>query len=230
MLCEACDIEEPNISEMIQYNSIVCGGANDKGVFQMWCEAIWHCLQSRKFQSVLHHLGGDPSNEVHFVKQCPNESEWVECNGDCSYKKQFCVKCQIPTKSFQVDAMVILHVHNQMVPVLQYEVSGEKPKVNKDVKKFSILSCWNLCYTESTYAVEIGTDFATFICYQKNCTTAAIDCNSYLVQFHGKRADGGKFSASIIKFVEMLVVALDHAYHKEGDIYKQVRHLIAIGK
>ena len=40
MLCEACDIEEPSISETIQYNSIVCGGANDKGIFQTQCEAI----------------------------------------------------------------------------------------------------------------------------------------------------------------------------------------------
>ena len=167
---------------------------------------------------------------MHFVKQCLNESEWAKCTGDCSYKKQFGVKCQIPTKSFQADSMVILHVHDQMVPVLQYEVTSKKPTVNKDVKKLSILSCWNLCCADSTYAVEIGKDFTTFIYYQKNCTTTTIDCNSYPVQFHGKRADGGKFSASIIKFVEMLVMALDHAYHKEGDIYKEVRHPIAIGK
>ena len=92
------------------------------------------------------------------------------------------------------------------------------------------MSCWNLCCTDSTYAVEIGKDFTAFIYYQKNCTTAAIDYNSYPVWFHGERADGGKFLASVIKFVEMLVVALDHAYHKEGDIYKQVRHLITLGK
>ena len=145
---------------------------------------------------------------------------------------QEAIWCKVPNsnKIFPGDSMVILHVHDQMVPVLQYEVSGKKPRVNKDVIKLSILSCWNLCYTESTYAVEIGKDFTTFIYYQKNCTTTTINCNSYTVWFHGKRADGGKFSASIIKFVEMLVVALDHANHKEGDIYKQVRHLIAIGK
>ena len=119
MLCEACDIEEPNISETIWYNCIVCGAGNDKGVFQMRCEAIWHCLQSRKFWHVLHHLDDDPSNEVHFVKQCLNESEWVEYNGDCSYKKQYGVKSQIPTESFQADGMVVLHVHDQMILVLQ---------------------------------------------------------------------------------------------------------------
>ena len=132
-------------------------------------------------------------------------------------------------KSFQGDAMVVLHVHDQMVPVPQFEVTGEKPTADKDVKKLSILSCWNMCYAQSTCAVEIGKDFANFIHYMKNCKTRTIDANSYKVNLTGNREDG-KFSASVVKFVEMLVVALDHAYAKEVNIYREVRNLITLGK
>ena len=216
-------MEEPVVGQSIMFDAIVGGGGNDKGVFQMRCKAIWHCLESRKFWSVLNSLDGDLPNEVHFVKQCLNESEWTCCNGDCSYKKQYAVKCLIPTKSFQADAMITMHVHDHMVPVLQYEVTGEKPMAAKDVKKLSIMSCWHMCYTNSTYAVKIGKTSALFIYYKKNQETGTIDCNSYPVRFHGNRDDGGKF-------IEMLLVVLDHAFQKEGNIYRQVKHLIGLGK
>ena len=190
----------------------------------MRCEAIWHCLESRKFQSVLNSLGGDPPNEVHFKKQCLNESEWAGCNGDCLYKRQYAVKCLIPTKSFQADAMITMHVHDHMVPVLQYEVTSEKLMATKDVKKLSIMSCWNMCYTGSTYAVKIGKTSTFFTYYKKNWETGTIDCSSYPVQFHGNRDEVGKFSTLIVKFIEMLLVVLDHAFQKEGNIYQEVRH------
>ena len=52
--------------------------------------------------------------------------------------------------------MITMHVHDHMVPVLQYEVAGEKPTTTKDVKKLSIMSCSNMCYTSSRYVVKIG--------------------------------------------------------------------------
>ena len=76
-LSEASEIKEPVLGRSIMFDAIVGGGGNDKGVFQMRCEAIWHCLKSRKFQSVLNSFDGDLPNEVHFVKQCLNESEWT---------------------------------------------------------------------------------------------------------------------------------------------------------
>ena len=192
-------------------------------------EAVWYCLKARKFRSVLHSLD-NPSNEVHFIKQCLSENEWAECNGECSYNQESGgLKCPIPTKSFQGDAMVVIHVHDQMVPILQFEVTGEKPTADKDVKKLSILSCWNMCYAQSTHAVEIGKDFANFIHYNKNRQTKTIDANSYKVNLTGNREDG-KFSTSLVKFLKMLFVALDHAYDKEGNIYREVRNLINLGK
>ena len=164
------------------------------------------------------------------MKQCFNDNEWVECNGDCLYNEASSgLKCPIPTKSFQGDVMVVLHVHDQMVPVLQFEVTGEKPTADKDVKKLRILSCWNMCYAQSTYAVEIGKDFANFIHYMKNCKTGTIDVNSYKVNLTGNRVDC-RFSTSVVKFVEMLVVVLDHTYAKEANIYREVRNLITLGK
>ena len=70
VLSEASEMEEPVIGQSIMFDAIVGGGGNDQGVFQMRYEAIWHCLKSRKFQSVLNSLNGDPPNEVHFIKQC----------------------------------------------------------------------------------------------------------------------------------------------------------------
>ena len=85
-------MEEPVIGQSIMFDAIVGGGGNDKGAFQMRCKAIWHCFKSRKFQSALNYLDGDPPNEVHFVKQCLNESKWAGCNGDYSYKRQYGVE------------------------------------------------------------------------------------------------------------------------------------------
>ena len=68
---------------------------------------------------------------------------------ETAHKRQYAVKCLIPTKSFQVDAMITMYVHDHMVTVLQYEVTSEKLTATKDVKKLSIMLCWNMCYTGS---------------------------------------------------------------------------------
>ena len=134
LLAEVCCIEEPTVNEFLRFDSIVLGSSNDKGLFQTRCEAVWHCLKARKFRSVLHNLD-NTSNEVHFIKQCLSENEWAECNGECSYNQESGgLKCPIPTKSFQGDAMVVIHVYDQMVPILQFEVTVEKPTAYKDVK------------------------------------------------------------------------------------------------
>ena len=200
-------VQWPKVNKQQRLKVVVCTGRSNNGCHSTRCQAVWHAVHPRDFQSLFTSLDAKES-AIHFVKKMLKENEWMDCMpGNCLLHCKNKRPCPMPMQQFCCDTMITSHIQRHNVPVFQVEVAREKGTQKQDDRKICLTSSWNLCYTSRAYGMEVGKDSATIIKMEKNRKSAVIECSKFQVDLNGS-GTSGKIFKQLLKVLGLIKVDL----------------------